>query len=50
MPVILTSPKEIDLWMTAPAEGALKLQRPLADGTLAIVARGKKEDEGTLAA
>jgi putative SOS response-associated peptidase YedK len=50
MPVILTSREEIDLWMTAPAEDALKLQRPLADGALMIVARGKKEDEGTLAA
>jgi putative SOS response-associated peptidase YedK len=50
MPVILTSRKEIDLWMTAPAEDALKLQRPLADSALMIVARGKKEDEGTLAA
>jgi len=50
MPVILTGRKEIDLWMTAPAEDALKLQRPLADGALMIVARGKKEDEDTLAA
>jgi putative SOS response-associated peptidase YedK len=50
MPVILTARQEIDLWMTAPAEDALKLQRPLADGALTVVARGKKEDEGTLAA
>ena len=50
MPVILTARQEIDLWMTAPAEEALMLQRSLADGTLMIVARGKKEDEGTLAA
>jgi len=35
MPVILTAPEEIDLWMTAPAEEALR-----------IVARGGKEDEG----
>src|ERR1700720_595846 len=28
MPVILTTHQEIDLWMTAPAEDALKLQRP----------------------
>src|ERR1700676_4940382 len=40
MPVILTTRPEIDLWMTAPAEEALKLQRPLADGVLRIVARG----------
>jgi putative SOS response-associated peptidase YedK len=40
MPVILTTPEEV---MTAPAEEALKLQRPLTDGFLRIVARGVKE-------
>ena len=44
MPVILTTSEEIDLWMTAPAEEALRLQRPLADGSLTIVARGEKKD------
>jgi putative SOS response-associated peptidase YedK len=44
MPVILTSQAEIETWMTAPAEEALKLQRPLPDGSLTIVARGEKED------
>jgi putative SOS response-associated peptidase YedK len=44
MPVILTSPEEIETWMTASPEEALKLQRPLADGVLKVVARGKKED------
>jgi putative SOS response-associated peptidase YedK len=39
MPVILTTPEEIESWMTAPAEEALKLQRPLSDQTLAVVAR-----------
>jgi putative SOS response-associated peptidase YedK len=50
MPVILTTPEEIDTWMEASAEDALKLQRPLVDGTLVIVARGEKKDEGGLAA
>jgi hypothetical protein len=31
-------------WMTAPTEEALKLQRPLSDGSLKIVARGSKQD------
>ena len=44
MPVILTTPEEFDLWMTAPAEEALRLQRPLPDGALSIVARGSKQD------
>jgi putative SOS response-associated peptidase YedK len=48
MPVILTTPQEIDHWMTASAEDALKLQRPLADGALRVVARGEKEDKGGL--
>lgn len=44
MPVILTMPEEVETWMTAPAEAALKLQRPLPDGTLRIAARGDKAD------
>lgn len=44
MPVILTTPEEIDRWMTAPTEEALRLQRPLVDGALRIVARGAKQD------
>jgi putative SOS response-associated peptidase YedK len=47
MPVILTTPEEIETWMTAPAEEALKLQRPLPDGALRIVATGVKKDETT---
>jgi putative SOS response-associated peptidase YedK len=44
MPVILTTPDEIDLWMNASAEEALALQRPLPDASLVIVARGEKQD------
>ena len=44
MPVILTTPDEVETWMTAPADEALKLHRPLPDRTLRIVARGVKED------
>ena len=50
MPVILRSPEEVDTWMTAPAAEALKLQRPLPDGMLRIVAHGAKEDGGASAA
>lgn len=45
MPVILTTGLEIEQWMTATADEALRLQRPLADGALTIVARGEKKDE-----
>jgi putative SOS response-associated peptidase YedK len=44
MQVILTTPDEVETWMTAPRDDALKLQRPLPDGTLKMVARGVKED------
>jgi putative SOS response-associated peptidase YedK len=44
MPVILTQPEEIEQWLTAEPAEALKLQRPLPDGALQIVARGVKED------
>jgi putative SOS response-associated peptidase YedK len=50
MPVILTTPTEVETWMTAPSDEALKLQRPLPDGTLRIVARGVKEDGAALPA
>jgi putative SOS response-associated peptidase YedK len=45
MPVILTTPAEIETWMTAPAEEAQKLQRPLPDEALKIVATGERKDE-----
>jgi putative SOS response-associated peptidase YedK len=44
VPVILTDPDEIETWMTAPPEEALKLQRPLPDGSLKVVARGSRQD------
>ena len=39
MPVILTTQDEVETWMTAPPDEALKLQRPLPDGSLRIVLR-----------
>jgi putative SOS response-associated peptidase YedK len=44
MPVILTTPDEIEIWMTAPWEEARKLQRPLPAGSLKVVSVGNKED------
>lgn len=50
MPVILTEPDEIETWLSAPWEEAKALQRPLPDGTLNIVAVGRKADQRTDAA
>ncbi len=50
MPVILTTQTEVETWMTASSDEVLKLQRPLSDGTLKIVARGVKEDGAELTA
>jgi putative SOS response-associated peptidase YedK len=44
MPVVLTTSDEIETWLTAPVEEALKLQRPLPNGSLKIVATGERED------
>lgn len=44
MPVILTEPSEFETWLTAPWSEASRLQRPLRDGTLKIVARGQTSD------
>ncbi|GLS33496.1 Putative SOS response-associated peptidase YedK [Mesorhizobium albiziae] len=43
MPVILRSQDEIDTWLSAPVEEALKLQRPLPDDVLEVVATTEKE-------
>lgn len=47
MPVILTTEEERETWLLAPWSEACVLQRPLPDGSLKIVARGKPEDGGT---
>jgi len=47
MPVILTKPDEIEMWMSASAPEALKLQRALPDDALRVVARGQKEGCGS---
>jgi putative SOS response-associated peptidase YedK len=44
MPVILTKPEEVDLWLAADVPKALELQRPLPDDALRIVASGERED------
>ncbi|MEJ0050580.1 MAG: SOS response-associated peptidase family protein [Methylovirgula sp.] len=44
MPAILTTPQEIELWMNAPIQEALSLQKPLPDGAVSIVWSGEQED------
>ena len=44
MPVILTKPDEIEMWMSARAPETLKLRRAPPDDALRVVARGQKED------
>ena len=44
MPVILRTADEIEFWMTAPFDEALKLRQPLPNGSLLIIARGERED------
>jgi putative SOS response-associated peptidase YedK len=45
MPVILTTPAEFDRWLDADTLDGLKLQRPLPDDALRVVAKGEKEDK-----
>jgi putative SOS response-associated peptidase YedK len=47
MPVILTTPDEVNTWLDAPTPVALQLQRPLPDDALMVVARGEKQDGST---
>ena len=49
MPVILTTPAEIDLWLGADTPDALSLQRSLPDDALRIAAKGEKEDQPAFA-
>jgi putative SOS response-associated peptidase YedK len=44
MPVMLTTPEEWDIWLNAPIDKALALQRPLEPERLTIVATGELED------
>jgi putative SOS response-associated peptidase YedK len=44
MPVILTTPEDYDTWLNGSTEEALKLQRPLPEDMLQIVAQGVRRD------
>ena len=44
MPFILRTEEEVDIWLTEPWDAVKKLIRPLPDGTLKIVGRGRKKD------
>lgn len=44
MPAILTEPADWETWLSAPFAEAARLQRPLPDGAVSVVARGGKQD------
>ena len=47
VPVILTSPAEVDRWLEAEtADARFGAERPLPDDALRIVAKGEKKDRG----
>jgi putative SOS response-associated peptidase YedK len=50
VPAILTTEEERDVWMRAPWEEAGKLQRPMPNTMLRIVASGEREDPPSEAA
>ena len=45
MPVILNKPEEWEIWLNAEWATAAKLQRPLPDGSLKVLAREGKSDD-----
>jgi putative SOS response-associated peptidase YedK len=47
MPVLLLTDADIETWLTAPTDEALKLQKPAPDDAVVVLARG---EEGGLAA
>ena len=44
MPVILRTEQEREIWLNAPWQEVVKLQRPLPDGSLKIIASGLRQD------
>jgi putative SOS response-associated peptidase YedK len=44
MPFILRTEEEVDLWLTEPWDVVKKRIKPLPDGSLKIVGRGRKKD------
>jgi putative SOS response-associated peptidase YedK len=46
MPVLLTTDDEFEMWLAAPADVALQLQRPLPEEKMKIVAKGARSDQG----
>lgn len=45
MPVILTQPEELEVWMSAPWDETRALPRSLPDGLLSVVAKGSRSDD-----